>query len=132
MPDPAPQPPHLAATFRRIGQSLLGLGLTRVQLFALEWETERLRLLETLCWLALGLGVGGLGLAIGTVALALFLWDSAGLAGLLALAGVLVGTALVLLWVLWDRLRHAPSPFAETVAEFEKDRACLHDNGSGN
>jgi uncharacterized membrane protein YqjE len=59
-------------------------------------------------------------------ALALFLWQRAGYAGVLTLAGVLLAAGVALLWALRRRLRSGTRPFAETTAEFERDLEWLH------
>jgi uncharacterized membrane protein YqjE len=91
------------ASLRRICDSLLALAQSRLQLFALELQGEKLRLVDTLLWLGAGLAFGGLGLLLGAAALALYLWETARFAGLLAMTGVLVGAAAVILWRLRAR-----------------------------
>ena len=46
------------ASVRRIGASLLGLGQTRAELFAVELQEEKLRALLLLSWLSLGVALG--------------------------------------------------------------------------
>jgi uncharacterized membrane protein YqjE len=113
------------ASVRRVGSSLLALLQNRVQLFAVEWQEEKLRALRLLLWLtaALALGIAGLLVAVGV--LALFLWKQAGYTGVIGLALVLLGGAALLLWQLRRRILQEPEPFATTVAEIGKDLACL-------
>ncbi|MBI5384511.1 MAG: phage holin family protein [Verrucomicrobia bacterium] len=125
MGETAPPPGGWLASLRRLGDSLLALAQSRLQLLALELQSEQLRLVNTLLWLGLGLALGGVGLLFGAAALALYLWEIARFAGLLVMMVVLVGAAAVILWRLRERLRKGPQPFAETIAEFKKDRACL-------
>lgn len=120
-----PQPAGLLASLRRIGESLLGLVQSRLQLLALDLQGETLRLVDTLLWLAIGLALGGVAGLAGATALALYLWKTWHFAGLLVMAGVFGVAAAVVLWRLRARLRKGPMPFADTIAEFKKDRACL-------
>ena len=120
------QPTGPPSPLRRLGDSLLALAQCRVQLFALELRSETLRLAETMLWLGGGLAVGGMGLLLGVITLALYLWKVAGFAGLWSMTVVLVGIAGLVLWRLRERLCKGPLPFAGTIAEFKKDRACLH------
>ena len=125
MSESGTKPSAVLGSLRRMGDSLLGLVQTRVQLFALELQGETLRRLDLLLWLGVALAVGAMGMMVGTAALAIYLWRTAGYAGLMLAAGVLVGLSALWVWRLREGLRKDPPPFANTVAEFEKDRACL-------
>jgi uncharacterized membrane protein YqjE len=115
----------IGASVARMGQSLLDLIRTRVELFAVELQEEKLRALGLLAWLtvAIALGVAGILLALGT--LALFLWQRAGYAGLIGLTVVTLAAAVAAAALVRRRILHGPEPFAATVAEFRKDGACL-------
>lgn len=127
MSDPGTVDSGLLASIRRFFVSLLGLAHNRLELFAVEFQTERLRLLDRLFWLAIALAVGLIGLILATVTLALFLWQTTGLLGLVALAALFLAVSGVLLVRLRNQLRNAPLPFSETIAEFKKDCSCLQD-----
>ena len=124
MSEPGMRPGGVFGSLRRIGDSLLALAEGRIQLFALEIQSETLRRLDLLLRLGIALAVGAMGLMVGTAALGIYLWRTAGYVGLLLAAGVLVGLGAILVWRLRAAIRKAPLPFAETLAEFEKDRAC--------
>ena len=115
----------MMSSIRRIAGSVLGLVHTRLELFAVELQEEKLRVGGLLVWLAIAvaIGIGGILVAIGT--LAFYLWERAGYLGLIALAGASLLVAVLLLWVLYRRVMNGPGPFAATVAEFEKDLECL-------
>jgi uncharacterized membrane protein YqjE len=119
----------LLASLRRIGDSIMGLAQSRLQLIALELESEKLRLMRILLWLIFAVALGAMGLMVGTAALATYLWETAGYAGLLLAAGALVGAAWLIVWRLREGIRKSPAPLAETIAEFRKDRACLQGKG---
>jgi len=110
---------------RRTGDSLLGLAQTRVELLSVEFQEEKLRAISGIIWLgiALALGVAGLMLALG--ALALYLWETTGYAGVVGLALACLGGGGGILWGMRRRIHSGPLPFAETIAEFRKDRECL-------
>ncbi|MEW6158608.1 MAG: phage holin family protein [Verrucomicrobiota bacterium] len=112
----------------RAGGSLLGLAQSRCELFAVELQEEKLRALKLLIWLAVALTFGAAGLLTGLGALALWLWTLAGYAGLMGLMLVTLALATGLLMGIRHRLRTGPVPFAETVAEFQKDRECLRND----
>lgn len=127
MSDPGTEDSGLLASIRRFVVSLLGLAQNRLELFAVEFQAERLRLLDRLFSLAIALAVGLIGLILGTVTLALFLWQTTGFLGLVGLAALFLVVSGVLLVRLRNQLRNAPLPFSETIAEFKKDCSCLPD-----
>jgi uncharacterized membrane protein YqjE len=110
---------------RRMMDAALGLVQTRLRLFSLELESEKLRLLDTLLKAAVAIGVLGIGGFIGALALALFAWQVASYAGLILLMGLFLAAGAFLLWRLRRELQQTPPPFERTLAEFDKDRACL-------
>lgn len=106
---------------RRLRDSALGLARTRVELFAIELQEEKLRTINLFAWIgaALTLGVAGLLALIGT--LALYLWQVAGYAGLSGLALILLTGSVIIFWRVRRAVLEGPPPFAATVAEFQKD-----------
>jgi uncharacterized membrane protein YqjE len=104
-----------------MGSSFLALIHTRVELFAVELQEEKLRAITFITWLsvALALAVAGILTAIGL--LAFFLWQRAGYAGVIILAVLTLGSAAALLWMLRQRILRGPDPFAATIAEIGKD-----------
>lgn len=113
------------AALRSLGNRLLSLVANRLQLFSVELQEEKLRLLDLLLGLVIGLVVGGIGLVLGTVCLALWLKEKYGFAGLGLVALLFLGTAAVGLLLLRQKLKAGPKPFAQTIAEFKKDAECL-------
>ncbi len=112
-------------SLRRMGNSLLGLAQTRLELFALEFQEEKLRAVTLMAWFAVAIAFGAAGVLVAIGAVALFLWKTAGYLGLAGLALGSLGVAAGLLWSLHRRILHGPTPFAATIAEFRKDEACL-------
>ncbi|QYM79601.1 phage holin family protein [Horticoccus luteus] len=110
---------------RRLGQSVLGLLQTRVELVAVELQEQRLRTIDSLVWLAAAMGLAIAAVLVVVGALALWLWQTAGYAGLAGLAVVTAIGAGFLFWHLRRRILHGPQPFEATVEEFRKDLACL-------
>jgi uncharacterized membrane protein YqjE len=125
MGEPDPKADGLTAAVRRMGDSILALAQSRFQLIALEFQGEKLRFVGFLLWYSLGAALSAVGLLLGTMALGIFLWNTAGYSGLLITMGIFMGAAAFVFWRLRERIRHAPTPFADTIAEFNKDRACL-------
>lgn len=125
MSDEAPKPPEWRESLRRIGASLQVLVRNRLELFAVEWQEEKLRLIRLLCWLTLALALGAAGILVAIGALACWLWAVAGYLGVIVLIVLCLAAAVAIVWKLWQNLRNEAPPFADTVAEFRKDGACL-------
>ena len=112
-------------SLRSIGGSLWTLLRSRFELFAVEWQEEKLRVLNLLIWLGLAVFVGAAGFFIAMIALALWLWRTTGYAGLVGLAVINLGVAFAILRAIRRKIRTGPPPFAQTIAEFRKDSECL-------
>ncbi len=125
MDDGEPKAAGWLDSVRRMSDSLLGLVQNRFELAGVELQEEKLRAVNLLVWLALAIALGTAGLLIGMGALALFLWNQAGYAGLVGMAVVSLAGAGWLLHSIRRRIHTARPPFAETVEEFRKDRECL-------
>jgi uncharacterized membrane protein YqjE len=115
-------------SLRRTGDSLLGLAQSRIELFAVELQEEKLRALRVTIWLVIALALVVAGMLVGLSALAICLWNVAGYWGLVGLAVASLGTGAGALWRTPHGMGNGPTPFAETIGEFKKDRACLRRN----
>ena len=112
-------------SLRRMSDSLMGLAHSRLELFALELQEEKLRALKAVVWLAFALILGGAGLLVALGALAFFLWDIGGYYGVCGLALVLLAAGAGVLRAIRHKILNGPPPFAGTIDEFRKDRECL-------
>lgn len=113
---------------RRICDSVWSLARSRVELFAVELQEEKLRLLNLVIWTATGLCLGAIALLVALGALAVWLWEVAGYAGLVGLAVATLLAAVGVLWNVRRQIRAGPMPFAGTITEFRKDAECLRGN----
>ena len=76
--------------------SLQALVRNRLELFAVEWQEEKLRLIRLLGWLALAGVLGSAGMLIALGALACWLWGRAGYPGVIGLVvACLVAAAFI-------------------------------------
>ncbi len=116
--------PGVWGSLNRALDMLLAIARNRVALFAVELQIEKCRLVEALLCAAAVAAFGMMSLTLVTLTVVFLFWDNwriPALAGLSLL--YLVGTFLS-----WRALRSrldAGSAFADTVAELDKDRACL-------
>ena len=115
-------------SLRRMGESFLALLRNRLELFTVELQEEKLRLLNLLIWLGVAAVFGFAGVFILMVTLAFWLWDVAGYFGLLALALASLAVAFGIIVGISPKIPHGPAPFAHTVGEFRKYGECVRKN----
>jgi uncharacterized membrane protein YqjE len=115
---------QLAASAKEFARRLLTIGENRLELFTLEVQEERARLLRALL-LALGAAVFGLLAAMTlTAAIVVLLWPYSPLAVLLALTGLYGAAGVCLYWRLAALLREWQT-LPASLDQLRKDRACL-------
>ncbi|HZI31836.1 MAG TPA: phage holin family protein [Candidatus Binatia bacterium] len=128
MNTPPPGSSGWLESFRCIGESLLAMVRNRFELFTVELQEEKLRLLNLLIWIGLAAALGFAGVFVAIVALAFCLWNAAGYVGLIGLAVVSLGAAIGIILGIRKKIQTGPQPFANTVGEFRKDGECLRNN----
>jgi len=115
---------QLATTSKTFARRLLTVGDNRLELFAVEIQEERERLLRVFL-LALGAVACGLLACLAlTAALVIALWAWSPVIVLLTLTGLYVVAAAALYYWLTGVLRHWHS-FSASLDQIRKDRACL-------
>jgi len=115
--------PGLGELLGRAGSTAARALTTRVELVALEWQEERLRLREMFIWSAAALLLGAMGVLLLTATI-IFLFPEG--------ARVYVAAGLAVLYfcgaaAAWFGLKAGfkREPFAETVEQLKKDRLWL-------
>ena len=108
-----------------LAAALIGLGRTRLELAAVEFEEARARTTQNLALVMVAAVCFAFALLAASLLVVVLFWDTHRIA---ALCGVTVVYALVGLLAVWRlaerRKPHAPA-FAATLAELERDRAWL-------
>jgi len=117
-------PGGLLATGKRILRTLFSLGQSRLELFFVELQEERLRLFGTLMLLGTCLMCAFMALALLTLTLAVIFWEQHRILVLASLTLAYAAGAGWLYWKLRRRLQEWAS-FSATLEEFKKDQACL-------
>lgn len=120
---PGPMLPLVGAA-RRLLYRLLSIGENRFQLFVVELQEERDRVVEMVL---LAVALGAVGLLCGitwTAAVVIIFWRFSPIAVLLIL-GALYGLLAVALWRKLVTLRDHQATLAATLDQLKKDRACL-------
>lgn len=120
----SPESDGLFTSLRRAGSTLLDLVGNRVELFVVELQEERLRLLTAVTLLLLAVLFGGFALALVTGAAVYLLWSTNPLLALLGIAALYAAGAM-LAWRRMQGLLHGSEPFSATLEEIKKDRQCF-------
>lgn len=116
--------PGVWGSLQRILDTLLGTVQNRVELFAVELEEEKCRLIETLLFAAAVAAFGLMALSLATLTIVLLCWENGLLPALAGLSVAFIIGAVVSWRGLQARLK-ARSAFADTIDEIKKDRSCL-------
>ena len=112
-------------SFRVLGDSLLGTVQDRLQLFSVELQEEKFRLIQTFIWISAAIFSGVMAVAFASLTLVYFFWESARLAVLGGLTAF-YAAALVAIIIGFRRfIARQPRPFAATLQELAEDRACI-------
>ena len=127
MDDPGARPGGLLGSIRRMGDGALALLGTRLELATLEFQEERIRLVDLLLRVAAIIVLGTLALVALTAFIVVALWDKAPLLTLAIVTAVYAAAAFAVAMGLKNHLQSAPPPFADTLAEFKKDTECLRE-----
>ncbi|HVY71276.1 MAG TPA: phage holin family protein [Verrucomicrobiae bacterium] len=112
------------ASCKRILDALLAVTQNRVELLAVELQEEKCRLVEAILCATAVAGFAMMTLSLLTFTIVVLFWENGVLRVLLALSLLYLGGTVLAWRALQARLRKR-SAFTETIAELQKDRACL-------
>jgi len=108
-----------------LAAALLGLGQTRLELVAVEFEEARARTTQNLALVMVAALCFAFALLAASLLVVVLFWDTHRIAALCGVAVVYALVGLLAVWRLAERRKpHAPA-FAATLAELERDRAWL-------
>lgn len=118
-------PPGLFGSVKRLLETGLALAQNRVELFAVELQEEKYRLVEVLLCTVAVAAFGMMALTLATLAVLVFFWEKALLAALAALS-LLYLLATLAAWKALQSCLKKQTAFSETLGEIRKDREWLH------
>jgi len=123
-------PPHRASrgfrgAIEALGGALLALLHTRLSLAAVELEEVRDRAVERLIGVLVAVLCFGFAVFGVSALIVIAFWDTNRIAALCIVILIYVAIGLLALWRLAGRGRTERPPFAETIAQFERDRVWL-------
>ena len=117
-------PPGIIPSLKKLLQIVLTTAANRLELAAVETQEEAARWVESLILVAAMAVLGALTLAMVSLTIVLAFWEEHRLAAMIGLSIVYLLTFLGTVWRLRWRLKNW-DPFAATLAELKKDKACL-------
>ena len=109
----------------RLVTGAIALLRTRLELAGVEWAEERARLTTIVALGVAGAVLATLAVATLTILVVAYYWDSHRYLAIAAVAAVYGALAAIAILRIASIVRRQPTPFAATIAEFEKDRARL-------
>ena len=116
-------------SLRTLGDGLLGTVQDRLELFAVELQEEKFRLIQIYVWISAAIFTGMMTVTFASLTLVYLFWESARLAVLGALTVAYAGILVAIVIAFRRYIARQPRPFLATRQEIGKDRACIR-NGS--
>lgn len=127
MPTDPPASPGFLDSFRALGDGLLATAKDRLELFSVELQEEKFRLIQIFFWISAAVFTGMLAITFASLTLVYLFWDSARLAVLGGLT-IFYLAALVAIIVGYRRfISRLPIPFQASREELAKDSSCIRD-----
>jgi uncharacterized membrane protein YqjE len=122
------QPPGsgLLESLRRLCSNGLALVQNRIELFAVELQEQKVRLVKTLLLTALTVFLGNTAVLVLTATVVVLVGEEAFKFVLIGLSLFYSLAALAAGLLLRRELRSAPPPFADSMSELKKDCECLN------
>ena len=110
---------------RTLGDGLLASGQERLELFSVELQEEKFRLIQIFIWISAAFFTGVMAITFASLTLVYLFWDTARLAVLGGLTVFYSATLIVCIIAFRRYLARQPDPFAATLHEIGEDRACI-------
>jgi uncharacterized membrane protein YqjE len=121
--------PGFLNSFRALGDSLLATVQDRLELFSVELQEEKFRLIQTFIWISAAVFTGMMAITFASLTLVYLFWESARLAVLGGLTVFYAGALVAIIIAFRRYIARAPSPFSATRQEIGEDRSCIR-NGN--
>jgi uncharacterized membrane protein YqjE len=112
------------SSLKRTLDGLLATVQTRIELFVVELEEEKCRVVEIIVCAAAVAAFGMMALTVATFAIVALFWENGRLIALGVLAALYLAATALAWRALQSRLRK-PGAFSGTLGELKKDRSCL-------
>lgn len=126
MGDKAPPPPGILGSVRKLGRTGLALLQNRLELFSVELEEQKVRLVRVLLLAGAAIFMGNTALLAVSATIVVAVGEQARLGVLIGLSVVYVAATIWAVLALRKELRSAPPPFQDSVAELKRDSDWLN------
>jgi uncharacterized membrane protein YqjE len=114
-----------AASLRALGDGVFASVQQRLELFSVELQEEKFRLIQTFIWISAAVFTGMMAVAFASLTLVYLFWEAARIAVLGGLALTYAGALVWIVIAFRAFLARQPNPFAATLHEIGEDRACI-------
>lgn len=125
MPSDEPPRPGIFASLRRLGDAGLALLQNRAELFAVELEEQKIRLIRLLVLVAVAVFFANTAILVITATIIFIVSPGARVQVMIGLSLFYFLAAAAAFLILRKELKEAPPPFEGTVNEIKKDRQWL-------
>ena len=125
MENGTPSPPGFLGSLRTLGDGLLATVQDRLELFSVELQEEKFRLIQIFVWITAAIFTGVMAITFASLTLVYLFWESARLAVLGGLTVFYAGALVAIIIAFRRFIARQPSPFSATRQEIGKDRACI-------
>lgn len=125
MAPPPASPPGFMDSLRHLGDGLAATLQDRLELFSVELQEEKFRLIQTCVWISAAVFTAMMTLAFASLTVVYLFWESARLAVLGGLTALYAAALVAIIVALRRYLARQPQPFAATLQEIGEDRACI-------
>ena len=112
-------------SLRTLGGGLLATARDRFELFSVELQEEKFRLIKLFVWISAAVFAAVMMITFASLALVYFLWESARLGALGGLAVFYAMTLVAIVVSLRRFIVRQPAPFSATRQELSEDIACI-------
>ena len=125
-----PPPPSLGllGSLRALSEILLGTLQDRLELFSVELQEEKFRLIQMFVWISAAVCAGMLATTFASLTLVYLFWESGRLFVLGGLATFFSGVLVAIIIAFRRFIARQPIPFAASRQELGADRACIRKN----
>lgn len=118
-------PQGMVEALRSLGAGLVGTVSDRLELFAVELQEEKFRLIQLFIWISATVFAGVMAVSFASLVLVYFFWESARLAVLVGLTFFYLVLFCSFLMLLRRFISRQPVPFATTRKELVDDLTCI-------
>ncbi len=120
-----PAPAGFLRSLRSLGDGFLASVQDRLELFTVELQEEKFRLIQTFIWISAAVFTGMMAITFASLTLVYLFWETARLAVLGGLAVIYTGALVAIIIAFRRYLARQPNPFAATLHEIGEDRTCI-------